>query len=141
MADIGIYRNERIPPYHMVQRIKQVCEDLYVVWDSVSSRWHVWYKDANGQPYLVYRVAEKDEFGRDAGYRPLDDRTIKDLLRYDMGRRNISNDEYLNRVRDAEDERDEKDKKRIEEYNEHVYKQEASTLKLAYDAYMRENRS
>ena len=131
---IHFYRNEKIPEFDFVNKLKLIDENLYVVFDSISMRWHVYFKDKEGGNHLVYIVCDKDHEGRDIKYRPLDDRTINKLLKMDLARRNISATQYKNNVRRAEDERADRIKTQYNNELDYVFKHEKHSLNRAFDA-------
>ena len=130
----GYYRNEKVPEYSFVNKLKLVDENLYVVFDSISMRWHIFYKDVNSHNHLILRVEELDHEGRDIGYRPLDDRTINKLLRMDLSRRNMSANQYKNAVRNAEDETERKDINKYNTETDYAFKHDKRIIDRAYDA-------
>lgn len=132
---MALYRNERIPPYEFVNRLKQVDKDLYVVFDSISMRWDILYKtQKDGSVHVVHKVCERDDEGRDVGYMPLDERTIRKLLRMDLKRRNISPKVYKQKVNDAEEIRELKKQTEYDEHMDYVYRHEHRVLERSRDA-------
>lgn len=131
---MAIYRNERIPPYDFVKKLKWVDPKLHVVFDSASMRWDILYKAVDEQIHLIHRVCERDDEGRDVGYMPLDDRTISKLYRMDLKRRNITAQQYKQFVNDAEKERELQAMVKHEQDLDYIYKHEHRTLERMRDA-------
>ena len=123
-----IYRNERVPDFAFLQKLKRVDEDLYVVFDSLSMRWDIIYRpktgEGAGQIFHVYRVCKRSDDGRDVGYLPLDDRVITELMRNDLRRRNMDAEEYRKKVCQAEDERYAKMVKEAADYDDYFQRVE-----------------
>lgn len=134
MSNVAVYRNERIPPWEFVQDLKRVDEQLYVIFDSTTLRWHVWFKDREGGNHLILKVCERDHEGRDIGPMPLDNRVINKLLRMDMQRRNLNAKAYLQRVRKAEDEARRVDEQKAEDECDYIFKHEKRTVNRMRDA-------
>lgn len=128
------YRNERIPPFEFLIPLRRVDENLSVVFDSLSMRWDILFRDVEGTFHNVLRVCERDSKGNDVGYMPLDDRTIKKLLRMDLKRRNMSPEQYKNAVRKAEDVDDSRREQNHEKDMDYVFQHEHRTLERARDA-------
>jgi len=131
---MALYRNERIPDYEFTADLKRVDENLYVVFDSLSMRWDIFFKAKDNRVYLVYRVCEKSANGRDAGYMPLDKRTIDKLLRMDLSRKNMSPIEYAQLVNKADQDREEKLIAKHESDTDYIYREEHVTLERMRDA-------
>lgn len=129
-----IYRNEVIPDYGFVNKLKLVDKNLYVAFDSSSGRWHVFYKSPKiDATFLVYKVCERSGDGEDIGYRALDDRTINDLLRYDVVRRNKGIKDYVRDINNAEDEVKKKRALQAEDDNAHFRKINRPWYSVMYD--------
>ena len=134
---LALYRNERIPPYEFVLALKRVDPNLYVVFDSFSMRWDIYYKNPNfkdAKPEMVHRVCIRDHVGRDVGYEGLDDRVIQKLYRMDMQRRNLSGKQYVQKLNEIEDADDERKQKEWEEHNDNVFRDERRNINRARDA-------
>jgi len=131
---LAFYKETVIPSYEFVDKLKKIDKELYVVFDGLSQRWHIYFKDVKGQTHCVYKVCERDYESRDIGYRQLDDRTIDKLRRMDLKTRNISPKEYLTKVRDAEDEEERKKALELENTIDYAFKHEKRTLSRARDA-------
>lgn len=132
---MALYRNERIPPYEFVSKLKCVDTNLFVVFDSASMRWDILFKNtANGAAFHVYRVCKRDENHHDIGYEPLDDRVIEKLLRMDLARRNISPQEYKRRVNEATEAGQKAREEADKAVSDYIFKHEKKTLERAYEA-------
>lgn len=130
------YRNERIPEYGFVQKLKQVEPNLFVVFDSLSMRWDILYRNPNYGNVIMHvlRVCKKDHEGRDVGYEGLDDRVINKLLRMDMARRGITPKEYMKRVNHCDDLNDQIREKNDKDVTDYIFKHEKKTLERMYEA-------
>lgn len=132
---MSFYRNERIPCYSFLQKLKKVDVNLYVVFDSLSMRWDIYYKNPyDDSIHLVLRVCERDSEGRDVGYMELTDHIINKLLKMDMKRRNIAPVDYVNKVHEAEESKMRKAQDKYDNDEDYVYKQEKKTIDRAYEA-------
>lgn len=134
---LALYRNERIPPFEFVTALKRVDENLYVVFDSFSMRWDIYYKNPSFQdaaPEMILRVCVRDDNGRDAGYQGLDDRIIQKLYRMDMQRRNISGKQYVNKLNASEDIAEKKKQRDWEVLNDEIFIDEKRNINRARDA-------
>lgn len=131
---VAVYRNERMPPWEFLEDLKRIDENLYVIYDSTSLRWHIWFKDREGGTHLIYKVCERDHEGRDIGAMPLDNRVINKILRMDMARRNLNAQAYLKKVRQAEDDAEQAAEKKADEDADYIFKHEKCTINRARDA-------
>lgn len=134
---MAIYRNERIPDFSFLLKLKQVDENLFPVFDSVSMCWDILYKNPEYpslEPQQVYRVCKRDSEGVNVGYEPLDDRVIWKLRRMDLKTAGISPEEYRKRVNAAETAEETRQEIKLEEEMDYIFKHEKRTIGRAFDA-------
>lgn len=132
---MAIYRNERVPPWEFVNKLKRIDENLFVVFDSISMRWDILYKNPEvNQHFHVYRVCQRDADGVDIAYEALDERVIWKLRKMDMKRRNIAAKEYVKRVQQADAEREVKDEQENDAVHDYIIKHENHTIGRMFDA-------
>lgn len=132
---MAMYRGERIPPMDFLQKLKKVDVNLYPVFDSLSLRWDIIYKNPyKNETHNVLRVCVRDNDYRDAGYLPLDDRVIMKLLRMDLKRRNISPTKYSEAVKANDDHHEKRLNQKTNDDIDYAFKHERRTLDKARDA-------
>lgn len=132
---MALYRGQRIPDQNFVTKLKKVDVNLYPVFDDLSLRWDILYKNPNSREvFNVYRVCIRDDKGKDVGFLPLDDRVINKLMRMDMNRRNIGAKQIVEKVRQAEDIKEALLEHNTNETIDYIFKHEHRTLEKARDA-------
>lgn len=133
---MALYRNERVPPFEFVAKLKRVDPRLYVCYESLSMRWDVLFKSPQDEHvYHVHRVCQRDAQGRDIGFQDVDERTITKLLKMDLQRRGMSPLQYRNAVRRAEDQWQDDTEQRLRDITETIVQDERKTLARAMEAY------